>query len=145
MRFLLLAAVLSLLGCRQGDRDYVVFTASNYHDDATWLVPDENALQAKNGARLEIEKALAAATTEYGKKQLRSILDRWDLYVCQVIGVKKGSRDVVLLRFFPRGMQEEYDFRDSQIQVSDGGASFWSIECDSKTAIYASLSINGEA
>jgi hypothetical protein len=145
MRFLLLAAALSLVGCRQGDRDYVVFTASSYHDDATWLVPKEAAIQAKNGARLEIEKALAAATNEYGKKQLRSILDRWDLYVCQVIGVKKGGKDAIILRFFPRGMQDEYDFRDSQIQVKDGGASFWSIECDSEAAIYVSLRINGVA
>jgi hypothetical protein len=145
MRFLLLAAVLSLTGCRQGDRDYVLFTGSSYHHDATWLVPEKRAIKATHGARLEIEKALVAATTEYGKKQIRAILDRWDRYVCQVIGVKKGGKDVILLRFFPRGMQSEYDFSDSQIQVKDGGASYWSIECDSEAAIYASPRINGVA
>jgi hypothetical protein len=144
-----LAIIFSLLlvlsGCRSKDRDFVVFEQSLFRDVRTHIVKPEQALQAKNGARLEIEKRLAHEESENGKKDLRQILDHWDYYVCQVIGMRREGREILLLRFFPRNTQEEYDLTKSQIQIMDGGPSFWTIECDLEALTYSSLRINGVA
>jgi hypothetical protein len=136
---------LALLGWRAEDRDYVICRESTFGDTPTQLVKPEDALAAKNGARLEIEKKLTAAASEYEKKSLRFILDNWDHYICQVIGTRNASTDVFLLRFFPREMQKDYDFTSTSVGVKDGGPRFWRIEYNLNTQTYSSLQINGEA
>jgi hypothetical protein len=147
MRILTIAglALLALTGCRPKDRDFIIYEGPSFHAAHTHPVPPERALEAKNGARLEIEKRLAQAQSDSGRKAFRYVLDHWDYYVCQLIGLKKDGREIILLRFFPRGMQQEQDLTTSEVQVSDGGPDYWTIEYDVESHAYASLSVNREA
>ena len=148
MRILTISALalLTLSGCRlkDKDRDFIIYEGPSFHAAHVHPVLPERALEAKNGARLEVEKRLAQAPSDSGRKAFRSVLDHWDYYVCQVIGLRKDGRDVILLRFFPREMQQEQDLTTSETQISDGGPNYWTIEYDIEARTYSSLSVNGE-
>ncbi len=72
MRILPIAglALLALSGCRPKDRDFIIYEGPSFHAAHTHPPKPELALEAKNGARLEVEKKTVAGAVRFREEGL---------------------------------------------------------------------------
>jgi hypothetical protein len=78
------------------------------------------------------------------------ILAKWDKYVCQAVGHRKGGRKLIHLNFLPRDEfsnpgQDPTTWRHHYVVVFDGGTDFWQCDYDCDTHECLNFEANGVA
>ena len=79
------------------------------------------------------------------KKEIESILSKWNRYSCQFIPYTENGEMLIFLNFFPFGTMTPYDVEKNFVLFSDGGSDFWQLVFRVEKDQFEDLRISGYA
>jgi hypothetical protein len=125
--------------------------------DSKWVPTQpqrQQALHAIQGFLETIDRGkrvpgASAAETSFLLPEIRKLLANSAGYRVQFKGIKENGDRIILCNFFPaapnQGVDEFESWRQTEVQVSDGGFYFWTIEYNPLNRVVSKLYIHGYA
>lgn len=144
MKYLLIALYLFLeVPVFAGESDWALLPVPQ-NDASRWLPSTEEAKSAVDGVKEYVAQETAKQKDGPLQSQFAYILDHWNSYYCQIIGVVTQGEKVLVLNFFPRRTtyKGDVDWRKVEVWMLGGGAEYFRVHYDTAQRVFRKVEIN---